>query len=103
MEEREAGPFRTAEPTPEVRLAREREASFERVRAWSEEAAQAEQRRERSRDRLAWAALALSALATLGAVALTGVRATAAPFVCPAGAALFSAIVVVAVRWRRLR
>lgn len=104
MEDREAGPFRTAEPTHEARLVREREASFERVRAWGEEAVRAEERREQRRDRLAWAALVVSALATLGVVALAGARASVgAPLVCPAVAALISAILVVAARRRRAR
>lgn len=101
MEDADAGPFRTAEPTAEVRLAREREASFERVRAGTEAALEADRRRERWRDRLAWAALAITSAATLVVFALVAARASVgAPLVCPAIAALVSSILVVAFRRR---
>ena len=79
------GPFRTAEPTPEVRLARAREASWERV----DEATRAQiAREERARirwDRAVWALLGLSilALAGLGAAMALG-EAQLGALLCPA-------------------
>lgn len=94
----ERGPFRTAEPTVEARQAREREASFERVRERTAEAIAAEQRRERGYDRLAWGALAVSVLALAGLGAALVESQAYLPLACPAFALLVVSTLVVRLR-----
>lgn len=95
------GPFRTAEPSPEVRLHRAREASWARVAEATREAMAAEERTRRRWDRLAWALFALSVLglaALIAVVALTPLRVGA--LVCPAVAAVLASLLGVAHRVR---
>ncbi len=96
----ERGPFRSAEPTREARRARERQASWARVEQQTEIALADERSRERRRDRLAWAALAV-ALVLTGVVAalFASTDGVGAPLSCPALALLCSCALVV--RWRR--
>ncbi len=104
MDDLVAGPFRTAEPTPEARQAREREASWERVRVATEAALRGERRRERLLDRLAGAAVIATAVVTAGVLVLAAYETTAgAPLVCPSIAAAISAVFVLVRRSRRGR
>lgn len=80
-----AGPFRTNEPTMDVRLAKARAASLERVARGTREQFDAEQHRERWIDRVLWWLLALSAvaLAVVLVLALVGDNSWLA-LLCPA-------------------
>jgi CHASE2 domain-containing sensor protein len=96
------GPFRTPEPTTEARLQKARHASWARVERLTTEAMEAEQRRARRLDRLAWVGLAFSLL-VLGAVILSAGTPRGGhwlAWICPAIALVISAALAVGYRRR---
>ncbi len=97
----ERGPFRSAAPTPEALLAREREASWARVEQITRALLAEERERERRRDRMAWAAAIASLIVLVAVVVLAMVdRELGAPLFCPALAFFASSVFVVRTRRR---
>lgn len=97
----EEGPFRTAEPTADARLASEREASLERVYDVTAEAIERERRSAARRESLSGAAFALSLLVAIGVVSAATFESVAWPFVCPALALVMIAGIVLFRRRKR--